>query len=84
MGTASLGPGCAVTRVPVCGIGRNENGRAVEEEGGSPSRVWAKPPSLSAGLHLLHKEGNHEVSLGMKGGKTWTQLSISCWRMFAA
>lgn len=49
-------------------MGRNENG-VVEEEGGPLGRAWAKPTSLSAGLHLLHQEGDHEVSLGMKGGR---------------
>lgn len=48
-------------------------------------RVWAKPTSLSAGLHLLHKEGNHEVSLGMKGGRSGNNfLYVACLRrMFA-
>lgn len=35
----------------------------------APGMAWAKPTSLSPGLYLLHEEGNHEVSLGRKGGR---------------
>lgn len=63
-----LVPGVQPARVPVCNITRDEHG--VAGRGGGPlGRVRAKPASLSAGLHLLHEEGNHEVSLGRKGGR---------------
>lgn len=50
----------------MCGIGRDEHGEAGR---GSLGSGWAKPMSLSPGLYLLHEEGNHEVSLGRKGGR---------------
>lgn len=71
MGTASLHPGCAVSKCSgeaLCVASGSDGRGLVGEEGGppTPGRVWVKPTSLSAGLHLLHEEGNHEVSLGRR------------------
>ena len=59
---------CVWQRQAICvSVGWRE-----EAVGGGPrGRVRVKTTPLSTGLHIFHKEGDHEVSPGRKGEKIW-------------